>query len=140
MVEWIRVLPTVNASLNALSATFLLAGYYFIRGKQIARHRAMMIAASCSSVVFLTSYVIYHYHARATKFGGSGWIRPVYFFILITHVILAAAVVPFVIATLSNALRNRIPQHRRIARVTFPIWMYVSITGVIVYAFLRPYY
>jgi uncharacterized membrane protein YozB (DUF420 family) len=129
-------LPDLNAALNSLSAVFLLAGYRFIRLKKRQAHRGCMLAAVGCSTLFLISYLIYHYQVGSVSFKGQGWIRPVYFAILITHTILATAVVPLVLITLIRALRERFDAHRRIARWTFPIWLYVSVTGVIVYAML----
>jgi uncharacterized membrane protein YozB (DUF420 family) len=129
-------LPTLNAALN-LTATILLAlGFYFIQGRKIQAHKVCMIAALCVSAVFLTSYLIYHYNAGSVPFTQQGWIRSVYFPILITHIILAAAVPPMALRTVWLAHKERFPAHVRIARWTFPIWMYVSITGVIVYVML----
>ncbi len=129
-------LPDVNAALNSLSAVFLLVGYRFIRLKNQQAHRRCMIAAFSCSMLFLVSYLVYHYQVGSVSFKGQGWIRPVYFTILITHTILATAVVPLALITLIRALRERFDAHRRIARWTFPIWVYVSVTGVIVYGML----
>jgi uncharacterized membrane protein YozB (DUF420 family) len=129
-------LPAVNAGLNSISTVLLGAGYYFIRQGEREKHRAMMLAAFATSCLFLTSYLIYHYHAGSVPFQGQGWIRPVYFTILITHIILAAAIVPLALITLFRALREKYDLHRRIARWTFPIWMYVSVTGVVIYVML----
>lgn len=129
-------LPAVNAGLNSISAVLLGAGYYFIRQGEREKHRAMMLAAFAASCLFLTSYLVYHYHAGSVPFQGQGWIRPVYFTILITHIILAAAIVPLALITLTRALREKYDRHRRIARWTFPIWMYVSVTGVVIYLML----
>jgi uncharacterized membrane protein YozB (DUF420 family) len=129
-------LPDLNAALNSLSAVFLLAGYRFIRLKNQQAHRRCMLAAFACSIVFLISYLIYHYQVGSVSFKGQGAIRPVYFTILITHTILATAVVPLALVTLIRALRERFDAHRRIARWTFPIWLYVSVTGVIVYGML----
>jgi putative membrane protein len=129
-------LPALNAALNSLSAAFLCAGYIFIRAKNIRAHRAAMLAAFGCSVLFLVSYLVYHYQVGSVAYKGQGWIRIVYFAILITHTILATAVVPLVLFTLGRALREKYPEHRRIARWTFPIWLYVSVTGVIVYLML----
>lgn len=130
------VLPTVNAGLNALSGAFLLVGYVFIRRRQITAHRNAMLGAFASSTVFLISYLFYHWHAGSRPFTGQGAIRYVYFAILISHVILAAAILPMAITTLSRGLRGQYVEHKRIARWTFPTWMYVSVTGVIVYVML----
>jgi putative membrane protein len=130
------VLPTVNASLNALSGVFLLIGYVFIRRRRITAHRNAMLGAFASSTLFLISYVVYHAQAGSRPFTGQGAIRYVYFAILISHVILATAILPMAISTLSRGLRGRYVEHKRIARWTFPTWMYVSVTGVIVYVML----
>lgn len=132
--------PALNAVLNSSSAVFLSAGYVQIRRHRIASHRVFMIAAFCCSVVFLASYVIYHLHAGVVHFGGQGWIRPVYFALLGTHTVLAIAIVPLAIITLSRALTARFDRHRLIARWTLPIWLYVSVTGVIVYFLLYRIY
>ena len=129
-------LPALNASLNALASLFLLAGYVCIRRKQITAHRVCMLAALATSALFLTSYLIYHYNVGSRPFTGTGAIRLVYFAILISHVLLAIAIVPMVLVTVSRALTRRFDRHRRIARVTWPLWMYVSVTGVIVYVML----
>lgn len=135
-MEWVSALPAVNASLNALSGILLFTGWRLILNKRIAQHRAAMLAACTTSVLFLISYLTYHANAGATKFTGTGIVRPIYFFILITHTILATVIVPLAIATVWNGLKMRVPQHRRVARWTFPLWMYVSVTGVLVYFFL----
>jgi len=128
--------PAINASLNGASAILLVAGRWFIAHKNIAAHRASMIAALCTSSLFLACYLYYHYHVGSVHFPGTGLWRTVYFTILISHTLLAVTVVPLVLVTLSRALKNRFPQHRAIARWTFPIWLYVSVTGVIVYVML----
>jgi uncharacterized membrane protein YozB (DUF420 family) len=129
-------LPTLNAALNSLSAVFLFAGYRFIRAKNREAHRVCMLAALFCSTVFLISYLVYHFQVGSVGFKGQGWIRPVYFTILISHTILAAAVVPLALIALVRALRERFDAHRRIARWTFPIWLYVSVTGVVIYLML----
>lgn len=129
-------LPTLNAALNTLSAVFLCAGYFFIRSNNRDAHQRCMVAAIACSTLFLVSYLTYHFQVGSVGFKGQGWIRPVYFAILITHTILAAAVVPLVLVTFIRALRERFDAHRRIARWTFPIWLYVSITGVVIYLML----
>lgn len=134
--EVIGFLPTLNAMLNATSGILVLIGYVLIRRKQIAAHRACMIAAVTASVVFLISYLVYHYYHGATRFPGTGWARPVYFTILFSHTILAVIIVPFVIITLRRGLRSQFARHKKIARWTFPMWLYVSVTGVIVYFML----
>jgi len=129
-------LPAVNASLNAICFVLLTIGYILIRRGRVAQHRAVMIAAFCTSVVFLTSYLIYHAQIGSKPFLGQGPIRIVYFTILITHVVLAAAIVPMVLMTLSRGLKRQDARHRALARWTLPIWMYVSVTGVVVYLML----
>jgi len=129
-------LPALNATLNAVSGVLLMIGYAFIRRGQTRRHRAAMISACIVSALFLTSYVIYHANIGSKPFTGRGPIRIVYFTILLTHVVLAATVPPLAIITLSRGLRARFERHVAIARWTFPIWMYVSVTGVIVYFML----
>jgi putative membrane protein len=129
-------LPAVNASLNALSGVLLLCGYTLIRMRKIELHRRFMIAAFAASSLFLVCYVVYHAQVGSVRFTRQGFVRPLYFTILITHVTLAAVVLPLAIVTLSRGLKARFPQHRRIARWTFPVWMYVSVTGVLVYVLL----
>lgn len=132
----VRDLPALNASLNAISFVLLCTGYYFIRRKEWRKHRVCMLAALAFSGLFLISYVIYHAQVGSVPFRGTGWIRTIYFAVLIPHVILAAGMVPPVLVTVSRALSAKYDRHRRIARWTLPIWMYVSITGVIVYLML----
>ena len=129
-------LPAVNASLNALSGVLLLIGYVLIRTRRIAAHRAVMSTAFATSSLFLICYLVYHAQVGSVPFPRQGFVRPLYFTILITHVLLAATVPPLAIVTLTRGLKGRYPQHRRIARWTFPIWMYVSVTGVLVYVLL----
>ena len=126
-------LPTLNAALNSLSAVFLFTGYLFIRSRNQSAHRACMLAAFSCSILFLISYLVYHYRVGSVPFKGEGWVRPVYFTILLTHTILAVTVVPLALVTLSRALREKFAAHRRIARWAFPIWLYVSVTGVVIY-------
>jgi putative membrane protein len=132
----LEALPAINASLNGLAAALLLAGFAFIRARRVAAHRACMLSALAVSALFLSSYLYYHAHAGATRFPGTGALRALYLGILITHTILAAATPPLAIATAYLALRGRIERHRRLARFTLPIWLYVSVTGVIVYGML----
>jgi len=129
-------LPAVNASLNALSAILLLLGYVLIRQRRIETHRKVMIAAFVTSSIFLICYVVYHAQVGSVRFTRQGFVRPLYFVILVTHVTLAAAVVPLALITLSRGLSARYARHRAIARWTFPIWLYVSVTGVLVYVLL----
>lgn len=135
MIDY-TILPTVNATLNGISGVFLLAGYVLIRRRQITAHRNAMLGAFASSTLFLISYLVYHAQAGSRPFAGQGPIRYVYFAILISHVILAALILPMALTTLSRGLRGRYVEHKRIARWTFPTWMYVSVTGVIVYLML----
>jgi uncharacterized membrane protein YozB (DUF420 family) len=130
------IFPVIDATLNGASAVLLFVGHGFIQRGRMAAHRAFMIAALVSSSLFLTSYLYYHAHVGSVHFQGQGWSRPLYFTILISHTPLAAVIVPLVLITLSRALRQRFNRHRAIARWTYPLWMYVSITGVIVYFML----
>jgi len=133
-------LPALNASLNGVAGLFLTAGYLFIRRRQITAHRASMLCAFAASSLFLVSYVIYHANAGSRPFPGTGPVRALYFLILITHVVLAAAILPMAIITLSRALRERFDRHVRIARWTLPLWLYVSVTGVVIYLMLYRVY
>jgi len=126
-------LPTLNACLNATSAALITLGHFFIRRGRVAAHRFAMVLAFLTSTAFLISYVYYHLQVGSVPFRGQGWIRPVYFSILLSHTALAVGIVPLVLVTLSRGLRAQFERHRRIARWTFPLWLYVSITGVIVY-------
>ncbi|MBI1802844.1 MAG: DUF420 domain-containing protein [Ignavibacteriae bacterium] len=136
----IESLPTINALLNSTSAILLLTGYFFIRKGNREAHKRCMIGTFSVSILFLISYLTYHAYHGTTRFPGEGWIRPVYFTILGTHTILAAAIVPLAIITLRRGLKNAIPKHKAIARWTFPIWLYVSVTGVVVYFMLYHLY
>ena len=129
-------LPAVNASLNCLSAILLSTGYYFIRRKNQAAHRNCMVAAVCTSTLFLISYLVYHSQAGRTVFREPQWFRPIYLTILLTHTVLAVVIVPMVLVTLSRAIQGRFELHRKVARWTWPLWMYVSTTGVLIYLLL----
>ena len=129
-------LPAVNAGLNTLSTIFLTFGYVFIRRQRQIAHRNCMIGAVISSALFLTCYLIYHYNAGRTVFRDPAWFRPIYLGILLTHTILAVVIVPMVLMTLYRAARRQFEAHKRISRWTWPIWMYVSITGVLIYFLL----
>jgi putative membrane protein len=129
-------LPAVNATLNAISGVLLLVAYTLIRQRKIELHRWVMLAAFTTSALFLVCYIVYHAQVGSVRFTRQGFVRPLYFTILITHVTLAATVLPLAIVTLSRGLKGRYPQHRKIARWTFPIWLYVSVTGVLVYVLL----
>jgi putative membrane protein len=128
--------PVLNASLNAACTVFLLFGFNFIRQRKIFAHRVCMVTAFFCSVVFLVAYLYFHFHAGLIRFGGQGWIRPVYFTLLISHTTLAVVTLPLVVITLSFAIREKSSSHRRIARWTHPIWLCVSVTGVVIYRFL----
>ncbi len=136
----LSIFPALNASLNGASAVLLATGRVLIRRKNIRMHRACMIAAVATSSLFLVSYLYYHAHVGSVRFPGQGWVRPVYFGLLISHTVLAATVVPLVLLSLTAGLRGRFERHRRIARWTYPIWLYVSVTGVVVYVMLYRIY
>jgi putative membrane protein len=129
----VAALPTLNAVLNGASAVLLVAGWLSVRRRRIALHRACMLGAFCVSVLFLVSYVIYHALAGSRSFTGLGWVRWIYFPVLVSHIVLAAAMVPFVLTTLYRALSADFTRHARLARLTLPVWLYVSVTGVVVY-------
>jgi uncharacterized membrane protein YozB (DUF420 family) len=129
-------LPAVNATLNSLCTLLLLAGWWFIKHERKTQHIICMVSALVVSAAFLTCYLVYHYHVGSVKFTAQGLVRPVYFFILITHVLLAFTIVPLVLMTVIPAIRARFDRHRKWARITLPLWLYVSITGVIVYLML----
>jgi len=140
VTDFISYLPHVNACLNGTSAVLLFTGYTFIRSRNVAAHRACQLAALGVSLLFLASYLTYHYNHGATRFQGAGIVRPIYFTILTTHTILAIVIVPLVILTFYRALRNDFARHRRIARITLPLWLYVCVSGVIVYLMLYQIY
>lgn len=136
----IQDLPTLNASLNSFSALLLLAGYIAIKKGKRDLHRNLMISALVVSAGFLTSYLIYHFHVPSKKFPDLGWIKTVYLLILIPHIILAAVMVPMILKTFWHAYKQDWIKHKKIAKLTFPIWMYVSVTGVIVYLMLYQWF
>lgn len=140
MADFIAYLPHVNACLNSASAILLFTGYSFIRARNVIAHRACQIAALVVSLLFLASYLTYHYHHGATRFLGTGLARPIYFTVLTSHTILAIVIVPLVSLTFYRAFRGDFLRHRRIARITLPLWLYVSVTGVIVYFMLYHLY
>ena len=140
MADLIPYLPHLNACLNGTSAILLITGYTFIRSRNVNAHRTCQIAALVVSLLFLASYLTYHYHHGATRFQGTGLVRPIYFTVLTSHTILAIVIVPLVILTFARAFRGDFSKHRRIARITLPLWLYVSITGVIVYLMLYQIY
>ncbi len=132
----LRDLPAVNAGLNSISALLLVIGYRFVRQRRLEAHKRAMLAAFAVSTLFLASYLVYHFNVGSVKFLKTGPIRTVYFTILITHTILAAAVAPMALVTLYRAWTNQLEKHRKLARMTLPIWLYVSLTGVVVYLML----
>jgi uncharacterized membrane protein YozB (DUF420 family) len=140
VADFISYLPHLNACLNGTSAILLFSGYSFIRARNVAAHRACQIAALVVSLLFLASYLTYHYHHGSTRFLGTGLVRPFYFTVLLSHTILAIVIVPLVSLTFYRAFRGDFQRHRRIARITLPLWLYVSITGVIVYLMLYQIY
>ena len=138
--EQYAIFPVINATLNGATTILLLTGRWLISRRRIAQHRLVMLTAFVTSTLFLMSYLYYHFHVGSVRFQGTGWTRPVYFTILISHVLLAIAIVPLVIVTLARALRERFDKHRAIARWTFPLWLYVSVTGVLVYFMLYKWF
>lgn len=137
IAEWVYNLPALNASFNTLSTIFLLLGFREIKNRNFGKHMKYMLSAFVTSALFLTTYVVYHHFAGDTKFTGEGFIRPIYFFILISHIILSAFVVPLVLSSFYLAFSGRFEKHRRVSKWTFPVWLYVSITGVMVFFMLR---
>jgi len=131
------VLPAVNALLNGLSACFLIAGYVAIRKRRVSIHKRFMVAALVSSALFLITYVIYHNAHGDTPFQGAGFIRPIYFFILISHILLTTVALPLILVTFFFALTSKFDAHRKIARITLPAWLYVSVTGVMIFFLLK---
>ena len=136
MTNEYAIFPVINASLNGANALLLLAGHNLIKRGRVTAHRAVMIAAVVTSSLFLISYLYYHAHVGSVRFQGQGWSRPVYYTILGSHTILAATIVPLAIITLTRGLRGRFDRHRAIARWTYPLWLYVSVTGVVIYFML----
>ncbi len=132
----VSALPALNATLNGLSAVLLTAGYGFIRRRRVAAHAACMLGAFGTSTLFLVSYVVYHYHAGSRPFTGQGWVRAVYLVLLVTHIVLAAAIVPLALTTVWRAATARFDRHVRLARWTLPVWLYVSVTGVVIFLML----
>ena len=138
--DYISYLPHINACLNGTSALLLFSGYSFIRSGNVVAHRTCQVSALVVSILFLASYLTYHYHHGTTRFQGTGLARPIYFTVLTSHTILAMVIVPLVVLTFYRAFRQDFTRHRRIARITLPLWLYVSITGVIVYLMLYQIY
>jgi putative membrane protein len=137
--EWVSWLPALNALLNGTSAVFLVLAYRAIRRRDVQTHARRILVSLGASALFLVSYIVYHSVHGDTKFPGQGLVRPVYFFILVSHVLLSAVALPLIFFSLFFSLSGRFPRHRKIARYTLPIWLYVSVTGVLVYAMLRAY-
>ena len=136
----IHIIPFINAILNGSVAIMLVVGLYFIKQKNQTAHKISMLTAFVLSSLFLVGYVVYHALAKETKFGGEGLIRPVYFFLLITHILLAAGTLPFILISLNNAWTAKFDKHRKIAKITWPLWFYVAVTGVVSYFMIAPYY
>ena len=138
--EWTKSLPFTNAVINTLTSITLLMGLYFIKQKDIAKHRIMMLTSFCLGGAFLLCYVMYHLSNESTPFGGVGIVRPIYYFLLTSHIVLSIGVVWFVLRALNFSLTGQIEAHKKTVRIAYPIWLYVSITGVIVYTLISPYY
>lgn len=139
-VEPLTFLPPIYATINGFTALILIVAYWAIKRKKIVLHENLMTTAIWCSVVFLILYIAYHMTSDSTKFGGEGMVRYVYYFVLITHILLSIIVIPFVLITYVRALTNNFEKHKKIARITFPLWLYVAISGVIVYIMISPYY
>jgi len=138
--SWTTYLPHVNGIINSITSVLLLVGFYFIRQKNIVAHKRTMLAAFTFGSLFLVSYVLYHLTNESTPFGGQGWVRPVYYFLLVSHIVLSVVVVWFVLRAVYFALSGQISRHKQTVKYAFPIWLYVSVTGVIVYLLIKPYY
>ncbi|CAM3525335.1 DUF420 domain-containing protein [Marinicrinis lubricantis] len=136
----VTIFPLLNAVFNSFTFVFLCSALYFIKLKNIKLHRRFIFSAFVTTALFLVSYVTYHYLTESTPYGGEGILRGIYFFVLITHILLAIAIVPLALISLSRGLQMKVEKHRKIARWTMPIWLYVSLTGVIVYLMISPYY
>ena len=139
-VEPLTFLPPIYASINAFTALILVLAFMAIRKKNIQLHKKLMKTAVVLSALFLGMYVAYHMTSDSTKFGGEGLIKYLYYFILITHILMSIVVIPFVLITYVRAITNNIERHKKIARITFPLWLYVAISGVLVYIMISPYY
>ena len=139
-VEPLTFLPPIYATINGITAVILIVALWAIKNKKVRLHQNLMKSAIACSILFLVMYMAYHMTSDSTKFGGEGVLRYVYFFILITHILLSIIVIPFVLITYVRALAERFDKHRKIARITFPIWLYVAISGVVVYLMISPYY
>lgn len=137
--SWTAHLPALNATLNFTAALFLSLGFVAIRRGRRELHMKLMLTALAFAAVFLASYVVYHHYHGDTRFTGAGWVRPVYFFVLVSHILMSIVALPLVLTTLFFAASGRFERHRRLARITFPVWLYVSVTGVLVFVLLRSY-
>lgn len=137
---WTDYLPHLNALLNSITALLLLVGLYFIKQKNVVAHRVTMLSAFTLGSIFLVSYILYHITHESTAFGGQGWVRPVYYFLLISHIVLSIVVVWFVLRAVYFAVSGQIARHKATVKWAYPIWLYVSITGVVVYSMIAPYY
>ncbi|MFD2938074.1 DUF420 domain-containing protein [Spirosoma flavum] len=137
---WTTYLPHLNGIINSITSVLLLLGFYFIRQKNVLAHKRTMLAAFTFGSLFLVSYVLYHLTNESTPFGGEGWVRPVYYFLLVSHIVLSVVVVWFVLRAVYFALSGQISKHKQTVKYAFPIWLYVSVTGVIVYLMIKPYY
>lgn len=133
-------LPPIYATMNGLTAVFLVAALVAIKNKKVELHKKLTTSAIAFSLLFLLMYVVYHSTSESTPYGGEGWIRSVYFFLLISHILLSIVVIPFVLFTYVRALSGNFERHKKLARITFPIWLYVAVTGVLVYLMISPYY
>ena len=138
--SWVKLLPHINAFINATTSVLLLLGLYFVKNAKVRYHKICMLSAFLLGCLFLVSYIIYHSTVPSTSFGGQGWIRLIYYPLLISHILLAIAVVPFVLLALFHAIKDNIEKHRKIVKIAYPVWLYVSITGVLVYLMISPYY
>ena len=139
-VEPLSFLPPIYAAINGLTAIILILAVIAIKNKKIVLHENLITTAILCSIVFLVMYVAYHMTSDSTKFGGEGFIKYVYYFILLTHILLSIIIIPFVLITYVRAITNNIEKHKKIAKITFPLWLYVAVTGVIVYIMISPYY
>ncbi len=138
--SWFSILPVLNATINSITSITLLSGYFFIKRGKIWQHKLMMIASFIFGIIFLISYITYHSNVPSTSFGGSGLMKYLYYTLLISHVLLSMVVVPFVLFALYYALNNNIERHKKVVKFTWPVWLFVSISGVLVYLMISPYY
>lgn len=138
--NWTTYLPHINGIINSLTTVLLLMGFYFIKQKNIEAHKRTMLSAFTLGSLFLVSYVLYHLTNESTPFGGEGWVRPIYYFLLVSHIVLSVVVVWFVLRAVYYAISGQIDRHKQTVKYAFPIWLYVSTTGVIVYLMIKPYY